>query len=162
MLTMPKTTEFGPKPYVAVRLPVTIPFAEEMDPAFDELFGAFEKAGVKPDGMEFVKFNLIDMPRLEIEVGMTTDAAIPLTGRLVSGTLPQGRFVSMTYTGSYDGLYDATAMLIGWAKETGVQWDVEPTPQGDRFACRLEVHENNPSVEDDPAKLVTTILIKVA
>lgn len=45
MLTMPKTTEFGPKPYIAVRLPVTIPFTEEMDPAFDELFGAFEKAG---------------------------------------------------------------------------------------------------------------------
>jgi len=25
MLTIPKTTEFGPKPYLAVRLPVTIP-----------------------------------------------------------------------------------------------------------------------------------------
>lgn len=162
MLTMPKTINLGPKSYVAVRLPVTIPFAEEIDPAFEELFDAFKRAGVEPDGMEFVKFNLIDMPRLEIEVGMTTDAAIPLTGRLVSGTLPQGQFISMTHTGSYHGLYDATAMLIGWAKETGVEWDVEKTPQGDRFACRLEVHKNNPSIEADPAKLVTTILIKLA
>jgi hypothetical protein len=53
-------------------------------------------------------------------------------------------------------------MLIGWAKETGVEWDVETTTHGDRFACRLEVHENNPSIEADPAKLVTTILIKTA
>ncbi|MHC2456618.1 effector-binding domain-containing protein [Rhizobium leguminosarum] len=130
-----------------------------MDPAFDELFSS---AGVKPDGIESIKFHLIDMPKLEIEVGMTTEATIPLTGRLVSGVLPQSRFISMTYTGPYDGLFDATAMLIGWAKETGVERDVEKTPDGERFACRLEVHENNPSVEPDPFKLVTTILIKVA
>ncbi len=161
MLTMPKVVEFGPRQYVAVRLPVTIPFGEEMDPAFDELFDAFARAGVEPDGIEFVKFNLIDMPSLEIDVGMTTDANIPLTGRMVSGVLPGGRFISMTYTGAYDGLYDATAMLIGWAKETGVVWDVEETTDGDRFACRLEVHENNPSIEPDPSKLVTTLLIKM-
>jgi effector-binding domain-containing protein len=162
MLTMPKIVEIRPNRYAAVRLPVTIPFGEEMDPAFDELFDAFASAGVEPDGTEFVKFNLINMPSLEIDVGMTTDANIPLTGRMVSGVLPGGSFISMTYTGSYDGLYDATAMLIGWAKETGVEWDVEKTPDGDRFACRLEVHENNPSIEPDPLKLVTTILIKVA
>lgn len=162
MLTMPKIVEFGPKSYIAVRLPVMIPFGEEMDPAFDELFSAFSGAGAQPDGIEFVKFNLIDMPRLEIEVGMTTEACIPRSGRMVSGVLPRGRFVSMTYTGSYDGLYDATAMLIGWAKEKGIDWDVEVTPNGDRFACRLEIHENNPSTEPDPSKLVTTILIKMA
>lgn len=162
MLTMPEMVEREPQRYVAVRLPVMIPFAEEVDPAFDELFNAFKRAGVTPDGVEFVKFNLIDMPRLEIETGMTTDMSIPLSGRLVEGVLPGGRYVSMTYTGPYEGLYDATAMLVGWAKEKGLIWDSTSTEAGELFACRLEVHDNDPSVEPDPRKLVTTLLFKLA
>lgn len=112
--------------------------------------------------MEFIKFNLIDMPRLEIEVGMTTDAAIPLSGRLIESALPAGRYVSLSYTGSYNDLMDVTAMLIGWAKEKGLHWDSRDTPQGEQFACRLEVHDNNPSIEPDPNKLQTTLMIKLA
>ena len=162
MLTMPRIVERQPRRYVAVRMPVTIPFDADVDPAFDELFEAFARAEVEPNGEEFVKFNRIDMPRLEIEVGMTTDDPVPVSGRLVEGELPGGRYVSMTYTGPYDGLMDATAMLVGWAKETGIRWDVETTDQGDLFACRLEVHDNNPSIEPDPQKLVTTLLFKLA
>ena len=162
MLTLPKIVQFQAQKYVATRLSVVIPFDSEVDPAFDELWDVFARAGVEPDGVEFIKFNLIDMPRLEIEVGMTTNKTLPLSGRLVQGELPSGRYVSSTYTGSHDGLYDATTMLIGWAKEKGIEWDVTPTGGGDLFACRLEIHENNPSIEPDPSKLVTTLMIKMA
>jgi hypothetical protein len=53
-------------------------------------------------------------------------------------------------------------MLIGWAKEKGIKWDVVPTATGDLFACRLEIHVNNPSNEPDPSRLVTTLMIKMA
>lgn len=162
MLTLPMTIDVEARCYIAVRLPVTIPFGDEMDPAFDELFAAFAGAGIEPNGMEFIKFNLIDMPRLEIEVGMTTDAEIPLSGRLIGSALPAGRYVSLTYTGSYNDLMDVTAMLIGWAKEKGLNSDSRDTPQGEQFACRLEVHDNNPSMEPDPNKLQTTLMIKLA
>lgn len=163
MLTIPQIINRTAQRYIAVRLPVSIPFDEDMDPAFDELFSAFSRAGVEPNGMEFIKYNLIDMPRLEIEVGMTTDdAAIPPSSRLVEGELPAGRYVSLTYTGSYADLMDVTAMLVGWAKEKGLKWDSHQTPDGEKFACRLEVHDNNPSIEPDPAKLQTTLLFKLA
>jgi effector-binding domain-containing protein len=162
MLTLPQIVEFQARKYVATRLRVDIPFDTGVDPAFDELWDAFARAGVEPDGIEFIKFNLIDVPRLEIEVGMTTDRTLPLSGRLVLGELPSGRYVSSTYTGSYDGLYDATAMLIGWAKERGIKWDVRSMENGDLFASRLEIHVNNPSIEPDPSKLVTTLMIKMA
>jgi len=162
MLTIPQIINKTAQRYIAVRLPVSIPFGDDLDPAFDELFSAFARAGVEPDGMEFIKFNLIDMPRLEIEVGITTSAAIPVTGRLVQGELPAGRYVSVTYTGAYADLMDVTAMLVGWAKEKGMKWDSHQTPDGEKFACRLEVHDNNPSTEPDPAKLQTTLLFKLA
>lgn len=159
---MPEIIVRDAERYVAVRLPVVIPFAEEVDPAFDELFEAFSQAEVPSNGMEFIKFNVVDMPSLEIETGMTTDATIPLSGRLVEGVLPAGRFVRMKYTGAYEGLLDATAMLIGWAKEKGLRWDATSSQAGELFACRLEVHDNNPSIEPDPSKLVTTLLFKLA
>ena len=162
MLTLPAIINREAARYVAVRLPVVIPFGDDMDPAFDELFSAFSSAGVEPDGMEFIKFNLIDMPRLEIEVGMTTDAPIPLSGRLAEGQLPNGRYVSLTHTGPYEDLMDVTAMLVGWAKEKGLRWHSANTPGGERFACGLEVHDNNPLIEPDPNKLQTTLLFKLA
>ncbi len=162
MLTIPHIINRTAQRYIAVRLAVSIPFGEAMDPAFDELFSAFARAGVAPNGMEFIKFNLIDMPRLEIDVGMTTNAAIPLAGRLIEGELPAGRYVSLTYTGPYADLMDVTAMLVGWAKEQGLTWDSHRTPDGEKFAGRLEVHDNNPSIEPDPVKLRTTLLFKLA
>lgn len=63
--------------------------------------------------MEFIKFNLIDMPRLEIEGGMPTEASIPLSGRLVEGEPPAGRCVYLKDVGPYDRPIDVTAMLIG-------------------------------------------------
>jgi hypothetical protein len=51
MLTMPEMLVREPQRYVAVRLPVMIPFSEEVDPAFDELFDAFTRTGVTPDGV---------------------------------------------------------------------------------------------------------------
>ena len=87
---------------------------------------------------------------------MTTNAPIPPSSRLVEGELPAGRYVSLTYTGPYTDLMDVTAMLVGWAKEKGLKWDSQ------EFACRLEVHDNNPSIEPDPAKLQTTLLFKLA
>ncbi|GGY77430.1 GyrI-like domain-containing protein [Pseudoduganella plicata] len=162
MLTIPRIVNRTAQRYIAVRLPVSIPFGDDLDPAFDALFSAFASAGVEPNGMEFIKFNLIDMPRLEIEVGMTTNAAIPLSGRLIEGELPAGRYASLTHTGSYAELMDVTAMLVGWAKEKGLKWDSRQTPDGETFACRLEVHENNPSIEPDPARLQTTLLFKLA
>ncbi|RYD69298.1 MAG: AraC family transcriptional regulator [Verrucomicrobiaceae bacterium] len=162
VLTLPKIITRESQRYVAVRFPVVIPFDGEVDPAFDELWEAFAQARIEPDGLEFIKFNLVNMPSLEIEAGMTTNAPIPLSGRLVEGVLPAGQYVSMTYTGSYDGLYDATAMLVGWAKEKGLKWDATETAEGEVFTCRLEVHVNNPSIESDPSKLVTTLLFKLA
>ena len=62
MLTVPHIINRTAQRYIAVRLPVSIPFDEEMAAVFDELFSAFSRAGVEPDGMEFIKYNLIDMP----------------------------------------------------------------------------------------------------
>ena len=161
MLTLPKIVQVEAKKYVAVRQRVQVPFGDHVPPAFDELFAAFDAAGAPRNGMEFIKYNRINMPELEIECGMTTDKDIPASGRLVAGVLPAGQYVSLSYTGPYDDLMTVTAMLIGWAKETGIAFDATQTPEGDVFVSRLEVYHNNPVDEPDPSKWHTTLLFKI-
>lgn len=162
MLTFPRIINRNAERYVAVRLHVTSPFDDDIDPAFDELYAALARAGAELNGLEFIRYELIDMPRLVIDIGMVTDASIPLGGRLVEGEMPAGRYVDFSYTGPHDNLMDVNAMLVGWAKEKGLQWDSRQTPEGEQFACRLEVLHNKPSTEPDPDKLQTTLLFKLA
>lgn len=161
MLTLPEIIWVDAKPYAAVKLRVQAPFGEALPSAYDELFSAFDAARAPRNGMEFIKYNLINMPELEIECGMTTDAAIPLSGRLVTGELPAGRYVSLSYTGPYDNLMTVTAMLVGWAKEKNILFDATETPEGDIFVSRLEIYHNNPDDEPDPEKWHTTLLFKI-
>ncbi|WP_298330455.1 GyrI-like domain-containing protein [Asticcacaulis sp.] len=80
---------------------------------------------------------------------------------MIEGILPAGRYVSLAYTGHYDDLLTVNAMLVGWAKETGIIFDAVETSEGDVFAARLEVYHNNPTDEPDPSKWHTTLLFKL-
>ena len=162
MLTLPEIIDQPARRYVAVRRRVCIPFGDMVAPAYDELFAAFAEAGVQSEGLEFIKYNVVAMPNLEIEIGITADARLPLTGTITAGVLPAGRYARLTYTGPYEQLMDANRVLIEWAKENGIHWDSTQAQDGEHFAARLEVYENNPSTEPAPAKLVTTLLFKIA
>ena len=81
---------------------------------------------------------------------------------LVAGQLPAGRYAHTIFTGAYDGLYDANAVLIGWARERGIAWDVREDQDGDHFACRLEIYSIGPDTEPDPARWQTEVAIRLA
>ena len=78
------------------------------------------------------------------------------------GRLPAGRYGSLVHRGPYEELYDANAVLIGWAKERGIRWDAEETEAGERFGCRLEIYRTDPREEPDPAKRETEVAIRIA
>jgi catechol 2,3-dioxygenase-like lactoylglutathione lyase family enzyme len=106
---------------------------------------------------------VIDMARqLEIAFGVPTADAVAGDARVHAGRLPAGRYASLVHRGHYDGLYNANAVLIGWAKERGISFDVEETPAGDRFGCRLEIYRTDPRAEPDPANWETEVAIRIA
>lgn len=164
MLTLPTIVERKAQLYVAVRERVAL---DEMRPvvdrAFTTLFGWIDSNGVVPSGAAFFRYNLIDMEgKFEIEFAVPVAESAPTDGEVVEGTLPAGRYGQVTWTGPYDALFDVNAVLVGWAREKGIQWDVRETPEGDRFAARFEVYENNPAEVSSPDELVTTVAIRIA
>jgi effector-binding domain-containing protein len=161
MLTVPKIVELAEQPYLAIAVAVTIPFEKTIDRVVPELFGWLGQRGVEPAGPLFFKYDLIAMPKLEIQFGVPTSGRIVGDGRIVAGVLPAGRYVELTYFGRYDNLMDVTAMLVGWAKEKGIRWDATEGADGDRFASRLEIYPTDPASEPDPEKWETILRFKV-
>jgi effector-binding domain-containing protein len=163
-LTLPKIVERTEQPYVAITSQVTM---REIGPAaqtlLPEVFGWLQQRGIASASAPFFKYNVIDMARkLEIEFGVPTSGTVAGDGRVHPSLLPAGRYVSVVHRGHYDELYDATSMVIGWAKERGIRWDAEKTEAGEKFGCRLEIYRTDPRVEPDPANWETEIAIKVA
>lgn len=161
MLTLPRIVERAAQPYVAIRQRVTIPFGEAIGPIMGQLFGSIEQQSIQATGPVFFKHNIVAMPDLEMDFGVPVAAAVTATAPLVSGVLPAGRYAELTYWGHYDNLMDVNAVLIGWAKQTGLAWDVTEGPDGDHFASRLEIYPNGPDDEPDPDRWETTVTIKL-
>ena len=156
MLTLPKIVERDAQAYVAIREKVTIPFGPVIDRVMPEVAGWLRGKGITRLGPALFKYDVVRMPELEIEFGFTPDQAVTGDGRVISGILPAGKYATLTYWGHYDNLMEVTGILIGWAKDRGIQWDAD----GDRFASRFELYPNGPMDTPDPEKWETQIFIK--
>lgn len=161
MLTLPTIVERGETPYAAMPMNVTIPFEEAIGQGLGEVGAWLERTG-HTHGPAVFRYNLIDMPRLGIEFGfLTSELLSGAPDRIRTGVLPAGRYASLTHWGHYQHLMEATAVLIGWARQKDLAWDADEAPQGQRFASRFELYNNAPADEPDPEKWETQIFIKV-
>ena len=162
MLTSTRITERAAQPYVAMRRRVTIPFGAVIDATLPELFRWLEIHGVEPAGPRFFKYNVIDMAReLELEFGVPTSGPVAGDAATVFGTLPAGRYATLTLHGHYDKLIDATGVLIDWVRGRGLAFDSEVTPEGERFVGRFEIYPNDPGEVPNPDDWETEIWIKL-
>jgi len=162
MLTLPKLVEREAQPYVAMRRMVKLPFNDVVDATLPKLWRWIGDHHVEPAGPPFIKYNVIDMAsKLEIEFGAPTATVLPADAEVVTGTLPAGRYATLTYHGPYNDLMEVNAVLIGWANLHQYAFDMQPTPKGDRFACRLEIYPNDPREVPDPRDWETVLAFKL-
>jgi effector-binding domain-containing protein len=162
MLTLPKIVEREAQPYVALRRTVRMPFGDTVDATMPKLWQWIGDHRVEPVGPPFFKYNVIDMAsELEIEFGAPTSLVLEPDREVVTGTLPAGRYATLTYHGHYDNLMDVTAVLNGWVKERGLEFDMQPTAKGDKFACRLEIYPNDPREVPEPENWETVLAFKL-
>ena len=118
-MTIPKIEVREAKPYVAMRKRVSIPFGDAVDAALGPVEDYIKAQGFPEYGPCVFKYNLIDMPRLEVEFGFQTPKLLAPKDGLVVGELPAGTYASLLYTGPYENLMEVNAVLIGWAAHKG-------------------------------------------
>ena len=150
----PQIQQRAAQPYVGIRIPVTMEgFAEAVDAGFPEVFGWLTKHGVTPIGPPFIRYLVIDMEtELEIELAVPVEGETEGDGRVRSGVLPAGPYVTLRHVGPFDGLAASNATLQRWAQEWGIALDSWGTDRGSAWRGRVEHFLTDPSTEPDPAK----------
>ena len=162
MLSDPQIETRSAQPYVGIGASVTMQnFASAIDGTLAELRAwLIERelaASLGPPVFRYVRFASGD--RMDVEFCMPLAAPTAGDSRVTAGELPAGRYVTVLHTGPYDGLRDATAHLLDYAKQQGLRWDVDATGE---WRARLETYLTDPSQEPDPSKWQTQLAIKLA
>lgn len=151
------------QPYVGRRESITM---TEFARVADHLPGMFDhlaEHGVVPAGPPFFRYRVIDMSAdLVVEAGIPVADRADVAEPLFADNLPGGRYVTVTHIGHPDELMAVTARLLDWASAEGLAWDMEPTPTGEVWGCRLELLMTNPADEPDMHKWETVLLFRLA
>ena len=152
------------QPYVTIdAIGAMDDIGQVVPPLNGEVFRWLADHGATPSGPPFWKYNVVDMARtLEIEAGVTVAEPMSSDGRIAAGTLPAGRYATLRHTGHPSTLVEATRSLLDWAAERRLAWDVAPSPDGDRWAARLELYLTDPQTEPDMSKWVTKLAFRLA
>jgi hypothetical protein len=127
------------------------------------MFGWLGERGVNIAGPPFFRYRVIDMSaELVVEAGVPIAGSAEVDPPLFVGSLPAGRYVTLSHVGHPDELVGVTARLLGWAQDHGLEWDVRLTPEGEVWGCRLELLMTNPAEEPDMHKWETVLAFRLA
>jgi effector-binding domain-containing protein len=150
-LTLPRLATLPSQAVLVLRADMAMTDIDSKGPALlDRVLTHLQLEGIAETGPAFFRYDVIDMVgTMSMSFGAQVPPGTAGAGDIVADILPAGRYVSVLHNGHPDELYDATIMLIEWAKVRGVQWDVEETAEGDRFAARMEFYHDGPEVPKD-------------
>ena len=149
-------------PYVSVQREITMTTFPEIADRMPELAGWLASKGLTPAGAPFFRYHVIDMPRLVIEAGFPVAGEVQAEGDIQTGTLPAGRYATVSHHGHPEGLMGATHDLLVWAEKQDLTWDMTEQPDGQHWAARLEFYETDPRVEPDMNNWDTTLAFRLA
>jgi effector-binding domain-containing protein len=162
MLTEPTIVEKPPQPFAAIALRLRQPeISEQAPPLIEDVIKWVQARGGELTGAPF--FNYVGFYRggtMEMHVGMPTATVLPPDDRFVTGSIPGGKYASITATVPYHELHDVNMKLDAWARGQG--HDFAGTPKGDTFvdATRLEIYHKDPG-EDPSGHPVTEIAFRI-
>ena len=149
--------------YIGVRDAVTMDTVGRVADRIGELIGWLGARGVSPAGAPFLRYWVIDMERrLDVEAGVPIGEPLDADGDITIGTVPAGRYATVTHHGHPDELVGATAALLAWADEQGLTWDAHDDPEGTAWGGRLEVFLTNPMEQPDMSQWDTDLVFKLA
>lgn len=158
----PEVVERAEQHYAGIRGVVTMQEIGHIADRMPEVLGHLTENGIAPAGAPFLRYVVIDMAaELHLEVGVPTDEPVAGRGDVFAGVLPAGRYAQVSHQGHPDELLDVTADLLAWAAGQGLTWDKTDEPDGEHWACRLEVLNDDPAEQPDMAKWTTDLVFKL-
>jgi effector-binding domain-containing protein len=143
----PKLVRRRKQHYVAIRRQLSMrEISKVLPPLMTEVFSWLGRKGIKPAGAPFWRYRVVDMPgNFEIDAAVPVARAVRGDKEVTADSLPAGRYATVLHVGHPRGLQQATAALLAWAEENGIQWQMD----GERWAGRVEWYLTDPQTEPD-------------
>jgi hypothetical protein len=149
--------------YVGRRESITMTEFARVADHLPGMFADLTARGAAIAGPPFFRYRFIDMSAdLVVEAGIPTEQRLDVAEPLFADVLPAGRFVTATHVGHPDELVAVTGRLLDWAAAEGLTWDMQETPTGQVWGCRLELLMTNPAEQPDPHQWETVLMFKLA
>jgi effector-binding domain-containing protein len=159
----PTIVQRDEQPYVGRRESITMTEFARIADHLPTMFGWLAERGVQITGAPFFRYRVIDMSAdLVVEAGIPVAGHVDVDEPTFVGTLPAGRYATVSHVGHPDELMSVTAKLLDWAQRQGIEWDVTQTPEGEVWGCRLEISMTNPAEEPDIHKWETVLMFRLA
>jgi effector-binding domain-containing protein len=157
MLTEPTIKTRAPEPYAARILEVTqSEIAAKAPPLIAVVMDWVKASGGGVAGPPFFNyFEFLPSGRMKMQVGVPTSKLLPASGEFATGSLPDGRYASVTHTGPYADLREASMALDDWVRAQGLAYAGERPGRPPSGATRLEIYR-------DPGSAVASPVTEVA
>lgn len=109
------------------------------------------------EGPFFLRYYRCEMSStMDVEVGLMTTSRLTGQGHIQPGSLPKGRYATLTYRGN--GLRGNQA-LMRWAADRGVKFDPIDANAKESYVCRYEAYVTDYRVE--PRKLLWDVELSI-
>jgi effector-binding domain-containing protein len=150
-------------PYVGRRESITMTEFARVADHLPTMFGWLAERGGSITGPPFFRYRVIDMSaELVVEAGIPVAGSPAVEEPTFIGSLPAGRYATVSHIGHPDELMAVTGKLLDWAQHQGLEWDVAQTPEGEVWGCRLEILMTNPAEEPDMHRWETVLMFRLA
>lgn len=161
IIAPPRIEQRPERVYMGIR--VVTPFRgmlKERDELLREVRAWIEEVDAEPIGHGFLRLHVIDMKGpMDIAAGYFTREPYEGAGRIKPGSMPAGRYATLTYR---DHAMRANRALIEWARENGIKVDQREQPEGDAFACRYEAFLTDPKQEPRKTRWDVELAFRIA
>lgn len=147
-------TQREAQPYVAIPATATLEEWGRVNALFPEILAHVSQNGHQIVGPPFIRYWTIgDHERpSRVQVGVPIARGVPCMDRILSGTIPAGRYATATHTGHPDDLFEIESQLVKWMESKGLTPATHPEDGGVRWDGRFQFFPTDPREEPDPTK----------
>lgn len=151
------------QPYVSIPIEVTSKEWGKANALVEEIFAWLGEKGVQPSGAPFYRYLVIgdSVKNFKLEVGVPVISPIFGDDRVITGSIPAGKYVTLVHIGHPDCISNSFNILEEWAKANEVRWDNQMEGKDEVWGGRFEYYLTDPAVEPDLEKWSTEIEYKI-
>ena len=157
-MTDPRFEIRQPQYYAAIRLKTQRRnLGVEAPKLIAEVAKWLAKNRVAPGGPPLIRYlSIANDETVDVEIGIGTSEPAG-GGKILAGSLPRGRYLTLIHTGPYDRLVNTTATLLDWARANDVTFDKHEGPTGTVWKARVEHYLTDPEEQPNPEKWETKL-----